>query len=380
MGAYGRLPAQAPRGAERDRGDLHHLRPVDPQLWRRRRADAGDAGGGGVWAHRRDVADPGRLHRSGRRDLPRGQHLAGWRRRVRPGHRRERPGGHHRRRAAATADSARARRRDRQAEQVPRLRSRSSRPPTRTRRPPPTVATTPPRPSSTATIDEAAADAADSAKAFGFKVCGDPSKTGDSSSASSSTTTDSASTTDSGGTVSPTTTRSHRRRRRPRRSPPRRPTAAAPTPAPRRRPTAARAPTVQAPAASARSGAATRPPTPPSCRRARRSGRRPSISSSCVPDSTIRPCSRTTIRPARRMVESRWAITIAVRPASSRSSPCSITRSVRTSMFEVASSRIRIRGSGEQGARECDELPLAGREMGAALADLGVESALAAAR
>lgn len=57
-----------------------------------------------------------------------------------------------------------------------------------------------------ATIDEAAADAADSAKAFGFKVCGDPSKTGDSSSASSSTTTDSASTTDSGGTVSPTTT------------------------------------------------------------------------------------------------------------------------------------------------------------------------------
>ena len=31
-----------------------------------------------------------------------------------------------------------------------------------------------------ATIDEAAADAADSAKAFGFKVCGDPSKTGDS--------------------------------------------------------------------------------------------------------------------------------------------------------------------------------------------------------
>src|SRR6185295_9916952 len=70
-----------------------------------------------------------------------------------------------------------------------------------------------------------------------------------------------------------------------------------------------------------------------------------SSSSSCVPASSIRPCSSTTIRPAPRIVDRRCAITIAVRPASSRRSPCSICDSVRTSTFEVASSRIRMRGS-----------------------------------
>ena len=64
-----------------------------------------------------------------------------------------------------------------------------------------------------------------------------------------------------------------------------------------------------------------------------------------MPLSAIVPCSRTTIRLARLIVDRRWAMTIAVRPASSRSRPCSIRRSVRTSTFEVASSRIRIRGS-----------------------------------
>jgi hypothetical protein len=53
------------------------------------------------------------------------------------------------------------------------------------------------------TIDEAAADAADAADAFGFKVCGDTSKVGDQPSGGDSSST---STTDTGGTVTPTTT------------------------------------------------------------------------------------------------------------------------------------------------------------------------------
>ena len=69
------------------------------------------------------------------------------------------------------------------------------------------------------------------------------------------------------------------------------------------------------------------------------------ISSSWVPCSAILPSSRTTILPARRIVERRWAMTIAVRPWSRRSRPFSIVFSVRTSTLEVASSRIRMRGS-----------------------------------
>jgi hypothetical protein len=41
-----------------------------------------------------------------------------------------------------------------------------------------------------------------------------------------------------------------------------------------------------------------------------------------------RPCSSTTMRPASRIVERRWAMTIAVRPASRRRRPSSILRSV----------------------------------------------------
>jgi hypothetical protein len=58
-----------------------------------------------------------------------------------------------------------------------------------------------------------------------------------------------------------------------------------------------------------------------------------------------RPCSSTTIRPAWRIVDRRWAITIAVRPATRRRRPCSISVSVWTSTLEVASSSTRIRGS-----------------------------------
>ena len=90
---------------------------------------------------------------------------------------------------------------------------------------------------------------------------------------------------------------------------------------------------------------AKRPPGPPRCRTARRSGRRPRSARRGCRSRRCAPFSSTAIRSAPRIVESRCAITIAVRPASSRSSPVSIARSVRTSTFEVASSRIRIRGS-----------------------------------
>jgi len=53
----------------------------------------------------------------------------------------------------------------------------------------------------------------------------------------------------------------------------------------------------------------------------------------------------TTISSARRTVESRWAMMSEVRPRRSRSSARSIRTSVGRSMFDVASSRIRIRGS-----------------------------------
>src|SRR5689334_12702922 len=70
-----------------------------------------------------------------------------------------------------------------------------------------------------------------------------------------------------------------------------------------------------------------------------------SISSSWLPCSTIRPYSRTTMRPAWRMVDRRCAMTIAVRPASRRRSPASIRPSVCRSTFDVASSSTRMRGS-----------------------------------
>ena len=74
-------------------------------------------------------------------------------------------------------------------------------------------------------------------------------------------------------------------------------------------------------------------------------GRPGRISSRSVPRWTIRPCSSTRISSARRTVASRWAMMIDVLPARSRSNAFSITISVGRSMFDVASSRIRIRGS-----------------------------------
>ena len=46
-----------------------------------------------------------------------------------------------------------------------------------------------------------------------------------------------------------------------------------------------------------------------------------------------------------RIVESRWAIAIVVRPSISRSSAAWIRRSLTVSSADVASSRIRMRGS-----------------------------------
>ena len=98
------------------------------------------------------------------------------------------------------------------------------------------------------------------------------------------------------------------------------------------------------------------------------------ISSSCVPCSTIRPCSRTTIRSASRIVERRWAMMNAVRPASSRRSaaldpPLGADVDRRGRLVEDEDARI-----GEQRARERDELPLAEREPDAALAELASRS------
>src|SRR5881397_3534563 len=71
--------------------------------------------------------------------------------------------------------------------------------------------------------------------------------------------------------------------------------------------------------------------------------------SSCVPCSTIRPCSRTTIRSASRIVDSRWAMMKAVRPESRSLSARSSLRSVPMSIDE-------------ERARQRDELPLSERE------------------
>ena len=78
------------------------------------------------------------------------------------------------------------------------------------------------------------------------------------------------------------------------------------------------------------------------------------------------------MRSASRIVDSRWAITNAVRPASSLRSAPSICRSVRDvhgrrGLVEDQDPRV-----GQQRPREGDELPLAEREPEAALAELGV--------
>ena len=79
------------------------------------------------------------------------------------------------------------------------------------------------------------------------------------------------------------------------------------------------------------------------------------------------------MRPAWRIVDRRWAMTIAVRPASRRRRPSSMRAlgvqvDVRRRLVEDQDARV-----GDERAREGDELALAGGELDAALADLGVE-------
>ena len=75
------------------------------------------------------------------------------------------------------------------------------------------------------------------------------------------------------------------------------------------------------------------------------------------------------------IVESRCAITNAVRLTSSFRSACSIRRSVPMSTDEVASSRMRIRGSARRARAKADEL-LTEREPRAALAELRLVAVL----
>ena len=78
----------------------------------------------------------------------------------------------------------------------------------------------------------------------------------------------------------------------------------------------------------------------PGCGRGRRRGRRPASSSSWRPCSTMRPSSSTRIWSAPAMVDSRWAMTTAVRPASASARACCTSASFSESRWLVASSRI----------------------------------------
>src|SRR5690606_27997387 len=73
--------------------------------------------------------------------------------------------------------------------------------------------------------------------------------------------------------------------------------------------------------------------------------RPPFMRLSWLPDSTIRPWSRTMILSALRMGESRWASTMAGRSARRRSRAFWICTSLSVSTLAVASSRMRMRGS-----------------------------------
>ena len=97
------------------------------------------------------------------------------------------------------------------------------------------------------------------------------------------------------------------------------------------------------------------------------------ISSAWVPCSTMRPCSRTTIRSASRIVESRCAMTKAVRPASSRRAP---PRSPLGADVDRATSPRRGSGcAGRRGARARRRRAGAGRaKAAAALAELACRS------
>ena len=100
------------------------------------------------------------------------------------------------------------------------------------------------------------------------------------------------------------------------------------------------------------------------------------MSSSWVPCSAIRPCSSTTIRPAWRIVDRRWAITIAVRPDEQApqallDAPLGVQVDVGGGLVEHQDARV-----GDQRAGERDQLALSGGELRAALTDLGVVAAV----
>ena len=102
--------------------------------------------------------------------------------------------------------------------------------------------------------------------------------------------------------------------------------------------------------------------TPGPAARARRSrgrARSPRAARSWVPRAATRPSSSTTISSASEMVERRWAITNVVRPSITSRSASLIRLSVVASTLEVASSRIRMRGLGEQRAGDRHALALA---------------------
>jgi len=89
-----------------------------------------------------------------------------------------------------------------------------------------------------------------------------------------------------------------------------------------------------------------------------------------VPRSTIRPCSITMIWSARRMVESRLCDhergpTL----HSSKERPCWIICSDSESRLEVASSRIRMRGSARMARANRDTLALAAGQLDASLSN-----------
>ena len=94
----------------------------------------------------------------------------------------------------------------------------------------------------------------------------------------------------------------------------------------------------------------------------------------------MRPCSSTTIQPAWRIVESRWAITIDVRPCKQPAQRAldpalGVQVDVRGRLVEHEDARV-----GDQRPREGDQLALARGELRAALADLGVVAARRARR
>ena len=113
------------------------------------------------------------------------------------------------------------------------------------------------------------------------------------------------------------------------------------------------------------------------CCTAPRSGRPASISSSCVPSPMMAPSRSTMMRSASRTVDRRWAMTMAVRSLMSASSPSWICSSVKGSTLAVASSRMRMAGSFRTTRAKRHQLALPHGQAGAALADVGIQTARA---